>query len=211
MSIEIGENLTESFGYSKDKIGGNIGTWIILAILSIIPIVNFIAVGTFLKIYRGAEPKLENIGKAFVDGFLAFIIAFIYMLIPTILSIIIAVFLVFDPMAGPLSIFTGLTPLGIVLIAVCIVLFILLGLLLTPALINFARSGFGSAFSFGKIFGMISKAGWVNYILSIIIIGIIFGAISLLSLIPFIGFIIILILSPFLTCWSVRFYANIFE
>jgi hypothetical protein len=211
MSIGIGENLTESFGYAKDKIAGDIGTWIILAILGIIPIVNFIVVGTFMKIYRGEAPKLENIGKSFVEGLLAIIISIIYMIIPTILAIFIGAFLVFNPVAGPLSIFEGLTPVGIVLIVVCIALFILFSLLLTPALINFARNGFGAAFSFGKIFGMVSKAGWLKYILSVIILGIIMTIICLLELIPFIGFIIMIILLPFLTCWSTRFCANIFE
>ena len=75
MSIGIGANLTGSFGYAKDKLVGNIVNWILLIILSIIPIVNFIAMGTYLKVYRGEDPKVANIGKSFVDGLLAAIIA----------------------------------------------------------------------------------------------------------------------------------------
>ena len=85
MSIGIGENLTGSFGYAKDKLMGSIGNWILLIILTIIPIVNFIAMGTYLKVYRGEDPKVENIGKSFVEGLLVLIIAFLYMLIPTII------------------------------------------------------------------------------------------------------------------------------
>jgi hypothetical protein len=207
MSIGIGENLTGSFGYAKDKLMASIGNWILLIILTIIPIVNFIAVGTYLKVYRGEDPKVENIGKSFVDGLLAFIIAFIYMLIPTIIFMVVLGGAMAGMMTGSVAAIAGAGIGGII----CLIIFILFGLVLTPAIVNFANNGFGAAFRFGELFGMIGKAGWLHYILSIIVLGLIFGIISLLGMIPFIGWLIMLILMPFLAVWGVKFWTNLFE
>ena len=207
MSIGIGENLTGSFGFAKDKLVGSIVNWILLIILTIIPIVNFIAMGTYLKVYRGEDPKVEHIGKSFVDGLLALIIAIIYMLIPLIVTSIVFAASMGSMMADP---FAGLAAAGIGGI-ICLILFILFALLMIPAMINFARKGFGAAFKFGEIFGMIGKAGWLKYIISIILLAIIFGIIGLLGMIPFIGWLIMLIIYPFLIVWAAKFYANLFE
>jgi hypothetical protein len=206
MSIGIGENLTGSFGYAKDKIVGSIGNWILLMILTIIPIVNFIAMGTYLKVYRGEDPKVAGIGKSFVDGLLLFIIAFIYMLIPIIIFTIVLGSAMAGLMTGSVAALAGAGIGGII----CLIVFILFGLIMTPAIVNFARNGFGAAFHFGEIFGMIAKAGWLNYILSIIVLAIIFGIISLLNMIPFVGWLIMIIIFPFLIVWASKFWANLF-
>jgi len=209
MSIGIGENLTGSFGYAKDKLMGSIGNWILLIILTIIPIVNFIAMGTYLKVYRGEDPKVEHIGKSFIDGLLALIIAFLYMLIPSIIvGILGGGSLIAAAASGSPEAVFGV---GAGVIALAIILYLLFALVMTPAIVNFARKGFGAAFHFGEIFGMISKAGWLKYILSIILLAIIFGIIGLLGMIPFIGWLIMLIIYPFLIVWAAKFYANLFE
>ncbi len=211
MSIGIIDNLSRSFGYAKDKLGGNPGTWLILVILNLIPIVNWIVYGTYVRVLRGGDPKLENIGKSFVDGLLAYIICILYLLIPAVLSLALVFFLGYDTSAGPWAIFTGLTPAGIVLMIACIILFVLFILLLVPALVNFARNGFGAGFRFGEIFGMIAKVGWLKYILAVVVIVIIFCIICLLGLIPYyIGIIILLILIPYLKVWGANYFRNLF-
>lgn len=209
MSIGIGDNLTGSFGYAKDKLVGNIVNWILLIILTIIPIVNWIAAGTYLKVYRGEDPKVENIGKSFIDGLLAFIIAFLYMLIPTIIVGIIGG----GTLVGAISSgsFAAAAGVGAGVIVLAIILYLLFALVMIPAIINFARKGFGAAFRFSEIFGMISKAGWLKYIISIILLAIIFSIIGLLGMIPFVGWLIMLIISPFIIIWAAKFYANLFE
>ncbi len=206
MSIGIGENLTGSFGYAKDKLVGNIGNWVLLIILTIIPIVNFIAIGTYLKVYRGEDPKVAGIGKSFVDGLLAFIIVFLYLLIPTIIFMVVLGASLAGMMAGSVAAIAGAGIGGLI----CLIIYILFGLILTPAIVNFAHKGFGAAFKFGELFGMIAKVGWLNYILSIIVLGVIFGIISLLTMIPYVGWLIVLIISPFLAVWGVKFWANLF-
>lgn len=223
MSIGIGDNLTGSFGFAKDKLGGNFVTWLILAVLNIVPVVNWIVFGTYVKVLRGDDPDLDNMGKSFVDGLLALIIALIYMIVPIVLSIIVSVGMFTVGSVATISPTSSVVPdmmagVGVVLmfglILVCIIVSILFSLLLIPALVNFARNGFGAAFSFGTIFGMINKAGWLNYIVSIILIWIIFGVIificGLLSVI-IIGIILLIFILPFLYCWAAKYFANLFE
>ena len=220
MSIGIGDNLTASFGFAKDKLGGSLVTWLILSILNLIPIIDWIVYGVYVKVLRGEDPDLENLGKAFIDGLLAFIIGIIYMIVPIILIIIVSVGMF---TIGSITVTTPGTPVPAVstgagfalmfgLIALCIVVAFLFSLLAKPAIVNFARNGFGAAFHFGEIFGMISKAGWLTYIVSLILLWIIFGAIVFICmLIPFIGWIILIFALPFLYCWGAKYLANLFE
>ncbi len=220
MSIGIGENLTGSFGFAKDKLGGNIGTWLILAILNIIPIVNWIVYGVYIKVLRGEDPELKEMGKSFIDGLFAIVISIIYMIIPIILSMV--VFIMTFSM-GSMTVTPGMTPVpdmmgifavgvNIALMFLCLIVTILFSLLLIPAIVNFARNGFGAAFKFGMIFGMISKAGWVNYILSMILMWIIFTVIIFVCMIiPILGWILLIFIMPFLYVWGAKYFANLFE
>jgi hypothetical protein len=178
----------------------HIGRWLILTILSIIPIICWIADGALLKILKGEEPEIAPAGKSFVTGFFLFLIALIYMIVPCLIMLI--------PVVGWI--------LGIILtILVC--------LIMIPAEINYARSGkFGKAFAFGEIFGMIGKLGWGKYILAIIvmiilglIVGIILGLIGfILGLIPVVGLILTIIISILvfipLICWELKYWNDVF-
>jgi len=191
---------------------GSIGNWILLIILTIIPIVNWIAMGTYLKVYRGEDPRVENIGKSFVDGLLVLIIAFLYMLIPTIIVMIIGGGSLIAAVASGSMDAVGVALAAMLLaLPIVFILYLLFALFMIPAIVNFARNGFGAAFHFGEIIGMISKAGWLKYIISIILLAIIFGIIGLLGMIPFIGWLIMLIIYPFLIVWAAKFWANLFE
>ncbi|HKM41726.1 MAG TPA: DUF4013 domain-containing protein [Methanocorpusculum sp.] len=220
MSIGIGENLTGSFGFAKDKLGGNIGTWLILAILNIIPIVNWIVYGVYIKVLRGEDPELKEMGKSFIDGLFAIVISIIYMIIPIILSMVVFI-LTFS--MGSMTVTPGMTHvpdmmgifavgMNIALMFLCLIVTILFSLLLIPAIVNFARNGFGAAFKFSMIFGMISKAGWVNYILSMILMWIIFTVIIFVCMIiPILGWILLIFIMPFLYVWGAKYFANLFE
>jgi len=220
MSIGIGENLSDSFSFAKDKLGGNFGNWLVLAVLNIIPILNWIVWGTYVKVLRREAPDLNNMGKSLGDGLLALIITFLYLLIPAIIAFFLGIGSIFagfglgmvtmgQSAAGGAGLIGGFV--GFLL---CIIVFILFSLLLIPALVNFARNGFGAAFSFGTIFGMISKAGWLKYILSIILLWIIFGVIIAICVMLFfiiIGIPILILIMPFLYCWGAKYFANLFE
>jgi len=226
MSIGIGENLTASFGFAKEKLGGNIGTWLILSILNLIPIVDWIVYGTFVKILRGDEPDLEKMGKSFVDGLLALIIGIIYMIVPIILTIFVSLRMFTISSVTTVTPMSAMSPavpvvttgvgfaLMFGLILLCIIVTFLFALLAKPAVVNFARNGFGAAFHVGEIFRMISKAGWLKYILSLILFWIIFGviiAICVALCFVIIGIPILIMIMPFLYFWGSKYLANLFE
>lgn len=74
--MELASMLGDSFEYTKEALVGKWGKWLLLFIISIIPIVNFILLGYVMEIYRGARtaPELEEYGRLFVDGFKLFIV-----------------------------------------------------------------------------------------------------------------------------------------
>lgn len=218
MSVGLIENVGKSFGYAVDNTLKKILRWIGLTIVMCIPIVNFIAMGLFLKVFRGEEPDFSNAGKSFIQGLLLFIISIIYMIIPIIAFVILGgasiITAIIAPEAATDAILAGGAGLGIIALFVLAIIF---GLIMLPAEINFARKqSFGAAFKFGEIFGMIGKLGWGKYILSIILINIIsliFGlvAVGLVAAIPVLGAIISFLAIPFAIFFELKYYANLFE
>ncbi len=191
MSIGIGDNLGKSFGFAKESLIGKWLNWLLLIIVTIIPIVNFIGFGTYLKIFRGQKPEVEDIGKSFIDGLLVFVIAFIYMLIPVIIGAILG--------------FLGI--IGSIITTLAAFLFTLL---LIPAIIGFAKDGFGAAFAFGSHFAKIGKIGWVQYILAVLVICLIAAVVGFVcSVVPIIGWLVGIIIAPFLAIMAAKYCANL--
>ncbi len=192
MSIGIGENLGKSFGFAKDSLVGKWLNWLLLIVVTYIPIVNFIGTGTYLKIYRGKDPAVEGIGKSFIDGLLYFIIVFLYILIPMIIT----------------AILTALIgEIGGIIGAVLMLIFLLLAL---PAGYNFAKKGFGAAFAFGELFKMIGKVGWLKYILNMLVLYIVVCVVAfVLGIIPILGWLLMIILGPALNIFTYKFVANL--
>ena len=188
MSIGIGDNLGKSFGFAKDSLIGKWLNWLLLIIVTIIPIVNFIGNGIYLRIYRGEEPVVKNIGKAFIDGLLLCVIGIIYMIIPAIVDVLVG----------------GLGLVGSIISLIVTLAFVLI---LLPAEYAFAQKGFGAAFAFGDHFAKIKKIGWGQYILSVLVFFIVVAILgSIAVLIPVIGWIFL----PFVFIFSMKFVANLF-
>ena len=57
MSIGIGENVSKSFDYAKNRLFGNWVDWLILIILCIIPIIGW---GTYARICRPCIPRRRS-------------------------------------------------------------------------------------------------------------------------------------------------------
>lgn len=216
--VGIFENIGDSlkFGFRECYGDGFKGFLRMLALLitSIIPIVFFIPMGIFLKVYRGEKPDFTNAGQAFIRGLLYFVVLILYMLIPLILFAIFGGLGVIPTVTGGDigAVFGGLLASAGIVIA--IIAAVILGFVAVPAEINFARNGFAAAFKFSEIFGMISKAGFAKYILSyivLIIVAIIIGLIlGFLCAIPVLGIIITILVTIPLTLFMYKYWANIF-
>jgi len=212
MTLSIGENLSTSFEFAKDGLVGQWVRWIILILVTCIPIVNFItsfiASGYLVKIYRGGSvaPELEDYVGMFVDGIKLAIIGIVYFIIPLIVIFAGLMMAGFGGLVGFAGADAGemgvagagiaiATP-GVLLMLIGAVLAIVFSLVATVAGIRFAKTGaLGEGFNFGAVFATMKEIGWLHYFLSCLVFGLaiffIFFVIiiisSMLGLIPVIG------------------------
>ncbi len=148
---------------------------LILIIVSIIPIVNFIALGYYARIIRDSPaskntPKLERYGEMFFEGLKIFVVTIIWLIIIAIIAVIIAIpFIaaaVLNNFTNPAHFFSagGIFALGGFLIVIGIITF-LLGIFAFMGIIHMVKTNsFGNAFTFGEIFRRIGKIGWIRYL-----------------------------------------------
>lgn len=164
-------------------------------------IFGILLLGITIRVYRGGELKLGNWGSMFLDGLLATIISVIYM-IP---YVVISVALKFGPV-------NNLAYYGVSAIIEIIVLIVTM-MFVTFALIRFAREQrFGAAFNLKAILTVISTIGWLRYLANIIVVGIVFSLIYLiLCLILVVGWVLLLVIAPFLIIWEAKFFAVLYD
>ena len=217
-TMDFGKTVGDSFEYAKEGLAGKWMKWLLLLISCIIfPLI----MGYMMRIYRGANPSPEpdDWGTMFIDGIKLFVVAIIYALPVIILEIAIigsaglALFIGGgNPAANP-GAFMGL--LGAVIVGVIILLVVafIVGLISTIAQVRFARTGsFGEAFNFGEILAHIGRIGWMNYIIALIIMFVIVGIVEVVCMaIPFIGFVLLLILLPGIILFSSRYITLVYD
>ncbi|MBA2840427.1 hypothetical protein HNP87_000959 [Methanococcus maripaludis] len=170
---------------------------VIGAILSIIPIVNFISFGYALELLKNIIdskeelPEWSEFGGKFVKGLVAVIIYIIYMLIPAIIMFVFGGTSIMAMANGhDAAIAGGIVGFGITMLLVILLAFVI-GFIIPMAIANYiAYDEFGAAFRFSQIFDKI-KDNFSDYIIMYLII-IVVGAVSgfLAGLIPFIGMLI---------------------
>ena len=157
--------------------------------------------GFILRVYRGGELKLGSWGRMFLDGLLATIISLLY----CIPYVIICILLAFGPMTNPTY--------ALIALIVEFIVILITSMVLLMGLIRFAKEQrFGAAFQIKELFSIIGTIGWLRYLANIIVIGIIMLVISvILLLILGIGWVLLLVLVPFLSIWEAKFFANLYE
>ncbi|WP_455367416.1 DUF4013 domain-containing protein [[Eubacterium] cellulosolvens] len=213
--MEIGENLQNAWNYTK-QMTTDIGRWVILLIIGLIPIVNFIIIGYMARIVKetpslDAPPRLEHYLDLWIQGLKIIIILLIYMVIPLILfGIGIATMVVsFVGMGGMRSWPSGLIPgsmgwniwplvgVGGIMVIVGIIIAFLIAIIAIIGIVHMIKNNqLGKAFAFGEIANVIGKIGWGKYILWLIIILIINFVFGAIGNIPWIGWLITLIFTP---------------
>ncbi|NYT06842.1 MAG: DUF4013 domain-containing protein [Methanomicrobiales archaeon] len=173
--------------------------------------------GYMLKIFRGETPlpAVSGYGRMFSDGIGYLAIEIIYAIpVLIILGVTIGGALMAALSAGPD--FGALLPLiGGVVIGIFIALIVgfIIGLIATIGIIRFSRTGrMGEAFNFSAITGTIGRIGWGSYILALIIGVVIIVIVQLvLGMIPYLGGILQLIVSPFVTVFFTRYITLVYE
>lgn len=225
--MDYGNMLGDSLGYAKDGLLGHWKRWILLIIATIIfPLM----MGYTMEIWRGKKPapEPEQWGTLFIDGLKLLVAAIIYA-IPVILIILIfGGFAFFSAirdaaLSGNPEYFTtnvdALMPIVMAFMVGLLIAFIvaiIISLFSTIGFVRMARTGkFGEAFNFGAILETIGKIGWGSYILALIILfivaGIIWFILNLIAGIPYVGWIIWIILLPFLILFQARYICMVYD
>jgi hypothetical protein len=194
---------------------------VLVVAIIIAVILAFPFLGYMVLIYKGEKPAPEvtNWGALFSNGLKLFIVHLIYaipvliiaavVLGSTLLTIILSAS---QSMTNPQSMMGLIGALIFGFIVLLIVAFII-WIIEATAVVRFARTNsIGEAFNFGEIFARISKIGVGSYILALIIMAIILGIIVvILEVIPFIGPIILIIVSPILALFEARFLCLLYD
>lgn len=191
--MSLSDSLTEASQYTGD-IFHRIGDLLILFIISIIPVVDFMALGYYARILRDKSssktpPKLEGYMDMFIEGLKIIVVAIIWAIIIGIIAVIVAIpFIALAVLsdlflANPLSLMTSA---WIFVLAPFIVIFgiiaFLLGIIAFMGIVNMVKkNSFGKAFAFGEIFNMIGKIGWLRYIAFFFVFFIAEAVVSIIS------------------------------
>jgi hypothetical protein len=208
--------LGDSFAYAKDTVLGKWKEWLLLFVATLLLCIPLF--GYIMCVLRGEKPAPEvtGWGTLFIDGIRYIIVTVIYALPALIiffvtLGSVVAEILAGNP-AGVVPVLEGMM-LGLVLFLVVAFICSLFG---TIGVIRLARTGsLGEAFNFPAISGTIAKIGWINYVIALVIMGIIQTIISvLLSLltgIPYAGTLIELVLVAPVAIFEARYLSLVYD
>lgn len=206
----------ESFEYTKEAVVGKWNKWVMLLIATIL--LGLPLMGYSLKVLRGEKPapEVEDWGTLFIDGIKYLIISLIY----AIPAFIVLFFVVGVSALGAMSSdpATAMAAIGGMMIGLLVffVVMLIIGIFELIGIVRFARTGsMGEAFNFSAILATIGKIGWVPYIIALVVlgvVGVIFGIIvTILMMIPILGFILYLCLIAPWTLFVTRYVCQLYD
>ena len=228
--MELGENLQNAWNYAK-QMTTDIGRWVILLIIGLIPIVNFIIIGYMARIVKETPSsdtplRLEGYLDLWIQGLKIVVVLLIYMIIPLILfgigfATMVASFVGMGGMSSwtgglmPGSVAWAIWPLvgvGGIVVVVGISIAFLIAIIAIIGIVHMIKNNqLGKAFAFGEITNVIGKIGWGKYLLWLIIILIINFVFGAIGNIPWIGWLITLIFTPPFMVFVARSAGLIYE
>jgi hypothetical protein len=202
--MSIIRNISDSLQYPIK----NWAKLIILGVILVIPVVNFIGLGYYLRIMKSTWagldelPDFRGVGELFIDGLKVLIVCIIYAIVPLIFYALSFVF------AGS-AIFLA----AALIFAIMISMFAYMGV----ANMAYYDSEIGAALQYREIFARIAAIGWGNYIiwwivltLIMIVAGLIIGVVGGILLFFILGFLVLLLGYSYLTIFQARSIALTF-
>ncbi|MCM2466710.1 hypothetical protein DIC75_10420 [Methanoculleus sp. CWC-02] len=213
--------LSESFEYAKDAIWGRWVRWLLLLISTIIfPLIY----GYTVRVMSGTKPapELEGWIGLFIDGIKLIVITIVYS-IPLIILTLLPFAMYFIPISSTVTpAGSGPEPLlspelavfaALAIFVIFIVAAIIIGILSTFAVVRFSRTGrMGEAFRIRTLLTHIGRVGWLNCFIALLVMGIVIAIVQfVLMLIPVIGWLLTLLLTPAFIIFSARYVALLYE
>jgi hypothetical protein len=227
--MNINRNIIDSLQYPiKDWI-----KIILLGIILIIPIVNFIGLGYYLRIIKSTLagldelPDFERVGELFIDGIKLLIVCIIYAIVPLIfyaLSFAFAGSATVPSSTTTSSVFSfsylpTLTGISLVFFIIATIFAIIISIFAYMGIANMVYYGseIGAALRYREILDRIASIGWGNYILWWIVLmliitvaGFIIGIVGGILLFFVLGFLVFLLGYSYLVIFQTRSVALTF-
>jgi len=220
--------ITNASEYVKSGLIDHWKRWIILVILSIIQVftINIVPLvsGYLVRVYANPgdiAPEIDEYGRLFVDGWKMNIVTILYLIPAIIVAVAFGAIGVISALAGLLTegkiTHIGGLVVGSIGILLAFLVFLLITLVMNMAYVHFSRSGsILDAFSVGAISRQISDGiGWGGYIVMWIIVWILmtvlFFIVSGLAMIPIIGWLALLVLTPLWSVFIAKINSNIYD
>ena len=188
-----------------------------LAILMLLA--SFFLSGYIVRIYRGGAtpPAFDAWSGMFLDGIKMCVVWLIWML-PALILMLVACISLFGATAagGHSPAGLGLLGLMLILLLAALIMGVVAVVLGTIGAIRFARTGsVMEGVNYHEILGTIRRIGWWDYIIAgivLMVIALVFGIVSgILGMVPFIGWVLVLIISPLMTVLSARFLSLVYD
>lgn len=194
--------------------------WDQVAVLGILLILaSLILSGYIVRIYRGSAtpPSFDKISSLFFDGIKLCVVWLIWMLPAIILMVAaILVLVIAIPTGSHTSPRLALLGLMLILLLAAFILMLIALVLGTVGAIRFARTGYISeGVNYREILAWIGRIGWWDFIIAgivLMVIGLLFSLVSTaLGLVPFIGWVLDLIIAPVITVLGARFISLVYD
>ena len=185
-------------------------------------ILSFFLSGYTVRIYRGIKPAPDftEWASLFVDG-VKLAIVWLLWFIPLLIILVAGISLVFFSYfsaRGTAAMAPNFMILGLVLLLLLVemILFIIVMLFGIIGSVRFSRSGsIREGIRFSAIRTTIGNIGWGAYILAIIgfiVLAIVYAiATAILGFIPYIGWVIVLVVTPLFTIFSARYFTVVYD
>ncbi len=158
--------------------------------------------GFIMRVYRGGELALNHWGKMFVEGILAMVIFFIYMIPYMIISTLVSL--------GPMDNLAYLIIVGIIIPVILLIISVMIGMM---GVIKFAKEEkFGAAFHIKELLTLIGNIGWLRYFGYWFLLSLIVSVAEIILIcIPIAGFVLLVVAMPFIVIVTARFFANLYD
>jgi Protein of unknown function (DUF4013) len=175
--MDYAEILGDAYAFTKEGVLGNTNRWmkLILAVLCL----GFPFNGYTMRIYRGKKPapEVDAWGELFIDGLKMLAVGLVY-IIPLMITGIIIFLAMILAIAGSSGDEPGMaaSALSSLFMIVFDIVEIIVAVFLPVAYIRLARTGvFSEAFNFSAMKETIGKIGWINYVVAVVLVGLVIG------------------------------------
>lgn len=190
----------------------------VIALLSFLFLPVFLLFGYYVRVLRGSmagdetPPVFDEWGELFVDGLKAFVVTFVYLLVPGIVFAVSSGGVILGAVTGG-DVGAGAILGSLVGFLVSTILFLVVWYVTPAALANHARTGsIGAGFAFGEIRPALTSGKYAVPWLMALGVGIAAGiVVGILNVVPIVGFILALPVNFYAAVVAFRLYGEGFE